>query len=190
MKYQFMIQIINRLKKVYHYFEVSRKTILVYFFSIGLLWNSSGIEEKIQNKEQELMKTAKKGNILVSLRLGSGPKGGGQVSVLGTLQEIPKPNEVEVLIKIGSTYFVPTKMEIDSGQLYPVWYTDDLELLIARSVETREGNIQYLKEFNEKRKFIIEPMSVLLTTLQLFMFMIDFLRNLVKNRKLKKSGTT
>ena len=168
-----MIQRKTKFKDIYNFFELSRRVVVVYLIAMGLIVVNDLQVNKLRQRKINLLAKAKKGNVLIYGFTG-GRKS--NTSIYGKLMELKSTAEVTVVVSNGNSFLIKTITELDSGKLYPVWYTDDKELVIARNIETKDGMIKYLKKFNKEHTFTINPAYVVLTMILLLFIVIDFYR--------------
>lgn len=175
-----MIQIIDLLKKAYDFFKLTIQIFLFLLLVFVLFFKGGKEDERLQNQKIELMKYAKKGNLLCTYRQGGRASGIG-----GKILECKDTSEVQIPTRKKKLYFVKSIPYPEIGQLYPVWYTDDLELVVARSFESKEENIEFLKKLNQRNSGEIHP-YVIISVLLLLSILYDVVKNWLTKSKIRK----
>lgn len=166
-------------KNLWLYFR-TKQSIWIYCFSILSICYIDYDHNNNLNKKLLMLNVVKKGNVLVRFRASGGAKSSGSISIYGRLLELKDTSEINVFIASGNDYFVKSIPLPDSGDIYPVWYTSDKEMILARSEETKDGMREFLIKRSEKgrKNFVFFYWG--LTIFLLIWLFIDFIRGKIR----------
>jgi hypothetical protein len=160
MKLLFMIPTIEFLNKIYIFFKNTRQLGCFVLIIIYLLYNDSkeGKLKLIANFER--LKTAKSGHLFIT-QSGSGPKS--VAAIAGRIANYSDTSEVWVETGKNFNPYVKSIPRPETGTLYPVWYTEDLQVVYARDFKTPEETVKFFKDLYASRAFKYDPFIILLS---------------------------